>query len=271
MKASRIVVAGIAGVAAIGALLLSGSSPPPQTEAPEAAAAAPPVQVYKTTEVLVTVGDVPMGGIINEMDVKWALFPEEGISPQYIVKNDAPGAVKDIAGSIARHPFVAGEPLRREKLIRGNGSGFLSAILPSGKRAVAITTDGTGATSAGGFVLPNDFIDVVRVYRDEDASRARGVEVYKSEIVLQNVRVLAIGQNIQERGGERFITGQTATLELDPKQTELIILAQRVGTLSLALRSLQDANKPNEDFAVQAKGNALTVVRFGVAQESVAK
>lgn len=272
MKASRIVVAGIAGVAAIGALVLSGVSPPPAPPPQAPVSAAPtPVETFRTTEVLVAMGDVAMGALLQEADMKWTPFPAETLTPQYINKNDAPEAIKELVGSIVRQPFLAGEPIRREKLIRGKDSGFLAAVLPAGKRAVAINTDATGANSAGGFVLPNDFVDVIRVYRDEENSKSRGIEVYKSEIVLANVRVLAIGQNIQERNGERFITGQTATLELDPTQTEQVMLAQKVGSLSLALRSLQDAAAKDEVKQVLKRDAGLTVVRFGVAQEAVAK
>lgn len=272
MKASRIVVAGIAGVAAIGALVLTGiSQPPPAPQQAERVEQQTPVDTYRTTEVLVAIGDVAMGALLSDADMKWTPFPADNLTPLYINKKDAPNAITELAGAIARQPFLAGEPIRREKLIRGKDSGFLAAVLPAGKRAVAITTDATGANSAGGFVLPNDFVDVIRVYRDEDNSKARGVEVYKSEIVLQNVRILAIGQNIQERNGERFITGQTATLELDPEQTEQVMLAQKVGSLSLALRSLQDAAKPEEQKQSIKRDSGLTIVRFGVAQEAVSK
>ena len=142
----------------------------------------------------------------------------------------------------------------------------MSSILPKGSRAVA--TQIAADTAAGGFILPNDYVDVMRVSRDEEASKIRGIEVFRSEIVISNVRVLAIGQNIQERNGERFITGQTATLELDPRQAEQIVLAQRVGVLSLALRSLLDASK-KDDLIVPGKG--LTVVRFGQAAEVTVK
>lgn len=265
MKSSRLIVGGIAGVAALGAWLLSGPAPQPSEPVAQQVISTPQM---KTVDVLVAAVDLPMGNILNEPDMKWMSFPEEGISAQFVVKAEGQDPVKELMGSIARHPFVAGEPIRREKLIKGNGSGFLSAILPTGKRAVAITTEGSGATSAGGFILPNDYVDVMRVSRDEEASKIRGVEIFRSEIVISNVRVLAIGQNIQERNGERFITGQTATLELDPRQAEQIVLAQRVGVLSLALRSLLDASK-KDDLVIPGKG--LTIVRFGQSAEVTVK
>jgi len=267
MRSSRLVVAGIAGIAALGAWVLSSPAPAPE-EQPAAQAAAPQMQ---TVEVLVAAVDIPMGNTIGDAEMKWVSFPAAAVSEKYVARRDGQDPSGEVRGAIARFAFFAGEPLTRDKMIQANGSGFLSAILPSGKRAVAITTEGSGANSAGGFILPNDFVDVVRVMRDDDASKAKGTEIFKSETVISNVRVLAIGQNIQERGGERFITGQTATLELDPRQSEQIVLAQRVGTLSLTLRSLQDANKKDEEVEASDSGRGMMIVRFGQGQESTVK
>src|SRR5690606_27734810 len=137
---------------------------------------------------------------------------------------------------VACSQFFAGEPIRRERLVQGQSSGYLAASLPPGYRAVAITIDQTGATSAGGFVLPNDRVDVISTTR----IGAGGSESYESRTILSNVRVLAIGQNVQERNGERFVIGGNATLEVDPGQAEALVLAQRMGQLSLSLRSIMD-------------------------------
>src|SRR3954462_8938948 len=138
----------------------------------------------------------------------------------------------------------------------------MSAILPSGMRAVAISIDNRGATSAGGFILPNDRVDVIRTSRIGDDSNA----AVTSETILTNIRVLAIGQNVQEHNGEKVVTGETATLELMPAQAEVVTLAQKTGQLSLALRSLADAHQdtPREERADQA----LTVVRYGVPKQA---
>src|SRR5208283_3962389 len=101
-------------------------------------------------------------------------------------------------------------------------------------------------TSAGGFILPNDRVDVVMISRDDEATRARGVEVLTAQTILANVRVLAIGQNVEEQNGKKVVTGANATLELDPDQVNLIVLAQRAGNLHLALRSLVDSGGPAE-------------------------
>ena len=119
----------------------------------------------------------------------------------------------------------------------------MSAILPSGMRAVAIKIDNSGDDYAGGFILPNDRVDVITISRDDEATKARGVEVLGAQTILTNVRVLAIGQNVQEENGKKVVVGGNATLELDPQQAELVVLAQQAGNanLHLALRSLADS------------------------------
>ena len=75
-------------------------------------------------------------------------------------------AIKEIAGSIARAPFIAGEPIREQKLVKANGSGFMAAILPTGMRA--ISTEISPETGAGGFILPNDRVDVILSRREKN-------------------------------------------------------------------------------------------------------
>jgi len=87
------------------------------------------------------------------------------------------------------------------------------------------------------------------------------------------VRVLAIGQNVEEQNGKKVITGANATLELSPDQVNLIVLAQQSGNsnLHLALRSLADSGGPPKTVSgegSESKGG-LTVIRFGAAQQAV--
>ncbi len=258
MRRAQVIVLAIA-VAAGGSafFLLSRPQPGPvivQQAAPRA----------NTADVLVAAVEVPTGRSLGAADVKWQPWPRDGVPSGVITRSETPGGAEDVAGSIVRYGFIAGEPIRREKLIKADGSGFMAAILPSGMRAVAITIDTRGATSAGNFILPNDRVDVLRTFRDDEATRTQGVDVFVSETILSNIRVLAIGQNVQEKNGERIVTGETATLELDPRQAEVVTLAQKVGHLSLALRSIADASQQGEVVKPDSNDGSLVVVRYGV-------
>ena len=262
MKPARIAVIGIAVLSGAGAFFLAGRKPAPvQISVPT------PAPVLPTEEILVMSKDTPMGSVIlKNADFKWQIWPKEAVSPTMLTRSRNQTAEADVDGSIVRSAFVAGEPVRKDKLIKGAGSGFLSAILPSGMRAMAINIDTSGANAAGGFILPNDRVDILRTYRDEAAGGGNRADAFATETVLTNVKVLAIAQTIQEDNGKKTLTGNTATLELDPRQVEAITLAQRTGTLSLALRSLTDHNKVSETPVAAPEESSLTIVRFGVSQ-----
>jgi pilus assembly protein CpaB len=222
----------------------------------------------ETVKVLVASGDITVGTAVSAGNLRWQDWPVAATSPLYISERDTPNAMQEWSGAIARASFVEGEPLRAQKLIKGNGSGFLSAILPAGMRAVAtkIAVD----TAAGGFILPNDRVDVILTRRDADATRQNGgAEAWTTSTILKNIRVLAIDQIIEDQNGQKVITGSTATLELAPRQTETLALSKEIGTLSLTLRSLADSN-PNARDPVTADDSdrtqkALAVVRYGVS------
>jgi pilus assembly protein CpaB len=260
MKPAKIAVLGIAIVAGGAAAYLA--SAPKQVAAPE-----PVVQQVNTADVLVLSQDIPMGRSLSANDVRWQAWPSDLVPANVITRRDSPDAVEQLLGSLTRVMVVGGDPVRREKLIKADGSGFMAAMLPAGKRALAINIDTRGASSAGGFVLPNDFVDIIRTNRDDDASKAQGIDVFMSETILSGVRVLAIGQNIQERNGEKVVTGETATLELDARQAELVTLAQKVGQLSLVLRSLADAGQKDTVKHENTDAGVL-VVRYGVPKQA---
>jgi pilus assembly protein CpaB len=259
----KLIIVGAIAIMAFGAtymfLRAPNAAPGPTAEAP------PKVDVE---HVLVAGQDLPMGTVVNEGAMAWQTWPKSAVSELMITQSGKPDALKDIEGSMTRVAFLHGEPIRRDKLVKAGEGGFMSAILPTGKRAVAIKIDNGGDSTAGGFILPNDRVDVIRLARDEESTKARGVEVMTAQPILSNVRVLAIGQNVEEQNGKKVITGANATLELDPDQVNIIILAQHAGNsnLHLVLRSLVDSGGPTQ--TVVSAENALTVVRYGAPQQA---
>jgi pilus assembly protein CpaB len=254
MKAARILVLAVALVAGgVAAFLASSGDKAPET--PPAPAAQLP-----TVDVLIAKGDIGMGRAIASQDLQWQAWPAASTTGAYIRKKDHPNAIQELAGSITRSPFTAGEPIREGKLIKTKGAaGFMAAILPSGMRAVS--TEISPETGAGGFILPNDRVDVIL------SRRVREVEGRSipptSETILSNVRVLAIDQTVEEKDGQRVVVGKTATLELSPRQAEKLSQSRQQGTLSLALRSLLDANQTVE--ADDGRDRTTDIIRFGVS------
>src|SRR5262245_17967742 len=259
MKPARIIVLVIALVAgAIAALLAGRSEPPPPAPAP--------VAQLETTDVLVAASDIALGNRVSAGDLRWQVWPAAAASANFIRKSDRPDAINQLAGSIARAPFSAGEPIREAKLIKASGSGYMAAILPEGMRAISVEI--SPETGAGGFILPNDHVDVILSRRDKLVEKQVGVETHTSEIILSNVRVLAIDQTVEEKNGQRVVVGKTATLELTPRQAETLALSRQQGTLSLALRSIVDFNKKDKPEAVSddsGRRGGVNVVRFGVS------
>ncbi|MBZ9671186.1 Flp pilus assembly protein CpaB [Mesorhizobium sp. B2-1-8] len=255
MPASRLIILSVAVAAAGGAGYVAKNmvAPPPQVVV-DAGPQAPAVSLQ---DVLVLSGDVAMGNAL-ENNITWQSWPADGINANFITKATAPDALEKLKGSIARVAMYAGEPVRRSKLI-GEGQSFMSSILPSGMRAVATTI--SADTSAGGFILPNDFVDVIMTRRADANSGGAG---FNTETILKNIRVLAIDQTIQEdEEGKKTKVGQTATLELTPKQAEIITVAQQMADrLTLALRAITDTQEKNvgeADYLVSGNGRKGTV------------
>jgi pilus assembly protein CpaB len=256
MNTARIVVLTIAlGAGGVAAYLASGSDKPRPAEA---------VVQLQTVDVLVAKSDIGLGQPVTPESLQWQTWPAATASNNFIRRNDRPDATTQIAGSIARGPFIAGEPIREQKLVKANGSGFMAAILPAGMRA--ISTEISPETGAGGFILPNDRVDLILSKREKNANRPSAPDVVKSEIILSNVRVLAIDQAPKEKDGQNTVIGKTVTLELTPVQSETLVRARQSGTLSLALRSIADINATDSRSDEQAlrRGNNVSVVRYGV-------
>jgi pilus assembly protein CpaB len=255
MKAARLVVLGIALAAGGVAAMLAGGS------GEKSPAPAPTAQI-DTVEVLVAKADIAMGQSVGPQDLQWQIWPSAAASPNFIRKAEKANAIEELTGSIARTPFVVGEPIREAKLVKADGSGFMAAILPAGMRA--ISTEISPETGAGGFILPNDRVDVILSRRDKQAEKITGIDTNVSETILTNVRVLAIDQTIEEKNGMKVVVGKTATLELGPRQAETLALSRQLGTLSLALRSLRDSGDVAEDDD-GASRSSINMIRYGVS------
>ncbi len=258
MNMTRILILGAAlGAAALAAFLVRGLIGG-QTNA----SAMPKMEV---TEIMVSSKTIEAGSKIMPGDLKWQGWPKSALDASFITKEAQPGALEEAAeGSVARIPLVSGEPVTAQKVIKADGAGFMAAVLTPGLRAVGVKL--TTERGAGGFILPNDRVDVIMTRKM--GTNGDGVPAYGAATVLEDVRVLAVDQTSQEEGESKSIVGKTATLELSGTQAETLALAEAMGDLSLSLRSLGkeenaglDTKRP-KGFGTGEEG--IVVLRYGI-------
>lgn len=193
--------------------------------------APPPV---KLTYVLIAKTDIPMGTFLQDQSLEWQAWPDDGISESYLIQGEFDETTLD--GSVSRQNISAGDPIVLGRLVAPGERGFLAAVLKPGFRAVSINVDAT--SGIGGFVFPGDRVDLILSHTIQDSSLEDRTERRASETFLTNVRILAVDQTTDNTSESEPSIADTATIELSPKQAEMIATVRDMGTLSLSLRSL---------------------------------
>ena len=229
MMVVRLLVLMLALGSAGGAAWLTMRSDPAPTPVAVAAAAQ-----IATRDVLVAKSDIKSGEILQPDNLRWEPWPEANLNETFITRDKRPAAMTELSGTFVNTPFVTGEPIRDARLMATNVN-LLSNKLAPGSRAVAVKV--TAESTAGGFILPGDRVDVIRT---STAAGAEGAEPRStSHIIIANARVLAIDQTAVQTP-EGIVVGKTATLELAPDEAEMVVAAEASGMLSLALRAIAD-------------------------------
>ena len=284
MRFLLLLVAAVIAVIA-GAMVLQLTNKNTALPAPVPVVAAPAESVVvPTVDVLVARVPVAAGTRITEDMLDTQPWPENLVLKDFIVKG-SPGA--DVVGKVARSAFQARETLISSKLANANDSGFLAAHLPAGMRAVTIATD--VVSGVAGFVYPGDHVDVLFTHNIPGrlaVSPAGGVnngdKPAYAEVLIPNAIVLAINlrdaparDDGQKAALPAAVTPTSVTLQVSVADAENIRLAEKAGTLSVALRSLQDAatsivvppadlaglTHANSEQAPQAIDDSVTVIR----------
>lgn len=266
MKPAQIVLLLVALVAGLlAAFLVTRGGPAPTTQVVTNEV----VRQEAKNQILVAKGPIGMGERLSAATVEWQDWPEGAIRPEYVTISAMPDAPSVLTGSVARFEFFPGEPIRQQKLVTTE-QGYLSAVLAKGMRGVSVPV--TAASASGGYIVPNDHVDVL-LSRQSDQGQV-------SEVVLSNVRVMAIGDRLGELGAsggaagadanagpqaQVFADNTIATLELTPGQAENLVNAVSRGELSLSLRSITDFND-NAVAAQQATTTSVRIIRFGQEQ-----
>lgn len=263
-----------------------------QREAMRPVVAAPAPQT-PATMVLVVKAHMKPGSFVQPGHVDWVAWPKDGIVKGFIVKSDKV-KIEDYVGSVARVTINPGEPVIEAKLAKPGDRGFMAAVLTPGNRAATVPINATSGQA--GFVFPGDRVDLILTSKfGERGEGGEGQRNYAATI-LEDLRVLAIDQKTENAKGEQPI-GRTATLEVNPRQAELVQLGMQMGNLALSLRPLSNesdadaesnSGRPDESVIVaeavdesvdskkvkQEKGNSYVVdkdLRFMVEDRAKSK
>lgn len=193
--------------------------------------------VVVTEKVRVSAADLPIGLLMREADVDWKVMPVNQVPPNAIVAN-TPGAV-EVKGALLRHPIAAGTPLTADDVILPNAPGFLAATLKPGMRAASVAVDDVSGNA--GLIQPGDYVDLLLTQQMTGRTESPDLSV-SSETVVERVRVLAVGSEIQRPKDPNAPPdpnnrARTVTLEVTPRMAEVVAVAARLGSLSLSLQS----------------------------------
>ena len=214
--------------------------------------AAVPTKIEAATQVLVANASLGAGSFVKPTDLRWQPWPEDGLAKTYILKGKRKPA--DFTGAVVRRGVATGQPVTDEQLVKPGERGFLAAVLNPGMRAVSVPA----ASAIAGLVFPGDRVDLILSHRFENPSPSKADRKLRhvSETVLVNVRILALDQSTDEQNGKaKKGVPKTATLEVSPKQAEIVSVALNLGALSLSLRALgiAEGGKPATDETTRGR------------------
>ena len=203
----------------------------------DSASAAPAVPVGP--KVLVARKALPVGTIIDAESLAYQAWPQELVQGAYYTEGSPESDMAKMIGTVVRNPITAGQPITKGALVGPNDRGFLAAALGPGMRAVTVPVSITSGVA--GFIFPGDRVDLVLT--QTVAGGGDGEPLRVSETIIRNLRVLATDQRIDSKdadGKTEVKPFTSVTFEATPRISEKIAVAQSMGTLSLALRSIAD-------------------------------
>ena len=273
MSPVRLIILLVAAGAAVAAVFLIRSVQAPAS----AVAAAAPAEVAKpveipTKQVLVANNAIPVGKFVEASDLRWQEWPASASVESFMEQEKAPEALEKMVGAVARFDLAIGEPITASKLVKPGTSGFMAVMLTPGMRAASVEI--AAEVAAGGFIQPNDRVDVIVTRTVESKSgNSNGMNI-RSDLILANIRVLAIDATYgappaEEEGAApksgqgQVILGSRATLELTERDATLLSTAKKAGDISLTLRSIADIKTSQEGATAAGR-----VYRDGVSQDA---
>jgi pilus assembly protein CpaB len=217
---------------------------------------APPKVVKK---VLVAKSDLPTGLLMKEEHLRWQSWPDEDIDAAYVIEEGSD--ITKYYGAVVKRGIAAGQPVTAAQVVKPGDRGFLAAVLKPGMRAVTVGVN--EQTGVAGLIFPGDRVDILMSYvLAPPAGAPEGTPSRRAaETVLENVRVLALEQSLSAPQEGHGIKANVATLEVTPKQAEMLSVVNQIGTLSLSVRSLA---APEGELPVVAEDEGLALVARSV-------
>jgi pilus assembly protein CpaB len=265
MNTQRIIVLGFALVAAGGAAILVRG----MLGGGAQVAAAKPAPQISMSEVLVANVNLTPGQALTTEQIRWQKWPTADVDPSFIIHEGANNEEQLVKDTVVRAMILPGQPITKNALVHGDASGFMAATLTEGMRAISISINTD--SGAGGFILPNDRVDVILTRKP-----ASGGGRSTAKTILTNLRVLAVDQTFKQEKDTRTVIGRTATVEVTPEQAETIAASAQSGQLSLVLRPLTDGaatslnNPDNRNLTPKKRAAVVTdegpvnVIRYGI-------
>ena len=188
-------------------------------------------------KVRVAATDLPAGLLLRDDDLAWTTLRLSAVPKDAVTERSR----TTLEGSLLRRATPAGSPITTADILSPDAPGFLAAALPPDMRAVSIPVNEVSGNA--GLIRPGDHVDLILTQdlRGRTTSRSGGSVV--SETIVQNARVIAVGGRIQGSDGTADSRVRTVTIQVAPRAAEVIAVASRLGTLSLALRSFAIADR----------------------------
>jgi pilus assembly protein CpaB len=196
-----------------------------------------PEQAKPKNFVLVAKVNLPAGTFLKKNHMTWQAWPADSLHKSYIQRRGFDQ--RSMFGVVVRKHIAAGQPITGGSIVKPGQRGFMAAVLNPGMRAVSLST--SAVSSVAGFVFPGDRVDVLLTHR---VGGRRGRLV--TETMMTKVRVLAIDQKVTD-GNQKAKVGKTVTVEVTPRQAEVMAVAANLGKLSLSLRSLKQVDEDGKE------------------------
>lgn len=218
----------------------------------------------ETVSVVVAAAEIPSGQRLEAAQVEVIRWPAAHAPAGTFPRTDA------VIGQTLRQAMVRGEPVLQDRLASKDQGQGLAAILDAGARAMAVKVD--QVVGIAGFVQPGDRVDVITTIATDDDTRAAlaNQAAKMSKIILQDIRVLAVGEHLST-DGHKPVKVQVVTLEVQPEESERLALASQYGTIQLTMRSRVDRETVETEGVTPLVLLSLGTVKAAVAPAPAAK